>query len=177
MRKIKKTIKKRFGRKGLKFTGDVIQNTFTTKNMVSLGKSVKHGMLRFKEKREAEYEELAKCEYVKELKDYVLTISCFTYGALVIYGMYDKEDPRIKEIQNRVLPLKDKIYEEIDNGEYEFIYNLDDEKNRSAAKIFEQIFVNRIFIMAGLTSEEGKLFWSKLTELTIGNRPYADDFS
>ena len=147
IRKIKRSIKKNYGKKGLRFSRDVVGNICNAKHGAGLIKSVMKGVTVQKEIKAVKEEVATIMEFRELLKTSVNSLSALPYVVLILKGMMNKGDERVCEIAISITPELEKVYEEIDNGLYDIIRD-------EPSELMDNLFIKRFLVAANLTREE-----------------------
>lgn len=147
IRKIKRGIRKNYGKKGLRFASDVTGSVCTAKHGTGVIKSLKRGFSTQKEINRVKAEEQAIMEFRELLKNSVNSLSALPYVVLILKGKCAKGDERVCEIAISITPELEKIFTEIDNGLYDGISD-------QSSDLVDILFVKRLLVAANLTREE-----------------------
>ena len=168
MRKIKRIIKKKYGRKGLRFSNDVTCNMFTPYNVVKPIYSFVYGVKKTNTIRNEKIKEQEELEGIGMLRDAFAeateTLAALTYGCLYIeagikYGDQENTTSRLLEIETLAVAEMNKICDEIYNGKYDYFAYIPDEKYYDEPHdIFIDMISNRLIIAADLLPDEIKVF-------------------
>ncbi len=179
MRKIKRIIKKKYGRKGLRFSNDVACNMITPFNAVKPVYSFVYGIKKTNNIRNEKIKKQEEQEAISILRDAFVeateTLACLTYGCLYVeegikYGDPTPKHDRLIEIEDKAVDEMNKICDDIYEGKYDyFAFIPDEEYHDEPHDIFIEMISNRLLIAAGLLPDEIKVFNS------IKNRYYVHD--
>ena len=163
-RKIKRHIRRNFGKTGVRFVRDVKCETTRNGNILfGAIKGVTDAISEIKKARTEKqmYDNFLECRH--ELRVVVKTLGTFIPSSLIMGELYTENDDRYKEIFKNTTCEMLKILKDLNDGYFDFVLNLEDNEPVNPCELFISMVTNRLLVATKLTPAEYEVF-AKLRE-------------